>query len=167
MGGRRFWGQWPAIRCLVFLELIELVLLRRHNYKSTIFLGTSCQLFLGLFSDYCIFFSFSTEPQVTYLIRKEFKMTNLDLDVDVLCGKTTIQWELLWLPKVPFLGWSAFSYYWRTARPFSCAPAHSSPLIWLSLQLTALLITKRRPLGTSSTLTFNNLCNQSKSNYSA
>ena len=123
--------------------------------------------FGGLFSDYCIFFSFSTEPQVTYLIRKEFKMTNLDLDVDVLCGKTTIQWELLWLPKVPFLGWSAFSYYWRTARPFSCAPAHSSPLIWLSLQLTALLITKRRPLGTSSTLTFNNLCNQSKSNYSA
>ena len=152
-------GQWPAIRILVFLDLIELVFDASTQRKLSFFWACLVKLSIS--------FSFQKGPQVTYLIRKEFKAVKLDLDVDALCGKMTIQWELRWLPKVPFLGWSAFSSYWRTARPFSCALAHSSPLIWLSLQLTALLITKRRPLGKTCQLAFNNLCNQSQSNYSA
>ena len=90
-------GQWPAIRILVFLDLIELVFDASTQRKLS---GKTKH-----------FFFFSKGPQVTYLIRKEFKAVKLDLDVDALCGKMTIQWELLWLPKVPFLGWSAFSSY--------------------------------------------------------
>ena len=105
------------------------------------------------------FICFFAGPQVTYLTEKEFKkVAVLNLVEVALYGKMTIQWEQLWLPKAPFPGWSAFSSSWRMARPFSCAPAHSSPPIWLSLPLTALLITKRRPLGTP----INNLRNQSK-----
>ena len=94
-------GQWPAIRILVFLDLIELVFDASTQRKLSFFWGMS-----GKTKHF-----FPTGPQVTYLIRKEFKAVKLDLDVDALCGKMTIQWELLWLPKVPFLGWSAFSSY--------------------------------------------------------
>ena len=96
-------GQWPAIRILVFLDLIELVFDASTQRKLS---------FFGVLSGKTKhFFFFLKGPQVTYLIRKEFKAVKLDLDVDALCGKMTIQWELLWLPKVPFLGWSAFSSY--------------------------------------------------------